>query len=155
MLTSFSCGILVVPICLLDVGSYYFFFVSTVVINFITPIVKSWTVCNWFFSREWTFGWSLDSSFNNIACAWSQAAGPPLFSAMKHCCKLVKIPEKLPRVWLTFWLNALLISVAKATLNYITYSWILTINTVKSRAVDRSTIQFLSIFGMLLTEMCY
>ena len=25
MLTSFSCGILVVPICLLDVGSYYFF----------------------------------------------------------------------------------------------------------------------------------
>ena len=121
MLTSFSCGILVVPICLLDVGSYYFFFVSTVVINFITPIVKSWTVCNWFFSREWTFGWSLDSSFNNIACAWSQAAGPPLFSAMmKHCCKLVKIPEKLLWVLLTFWLNALLISVAKATFNYIT-----------------------------------
>ena len=98
MLTSFSCGILVVPICLLDVGSYYFFCVSTVVINFITPIVKSWTVCNWFFSREWTFGWSLDSSFNNIAFAWSQAAGPPLFSAMKHCCKLVKIPEKFPCV---------------------------------------------------------
>ena len=28
-------------------------------------------------------------------------------------------------------------------------------HTVKSRAVDRSTIQFLRIFGMLLTEMCY
>ena len=27
--------------------------------------------------------------------------------------------------------------------------------TVKSRAVDRSTIQFLSIFGVLLTEICY
>ena len=27
--------------------------------------------------------------------------------------------------------------------------------TVKSRAVDRFTIQFLSNFGMLLTEMCY
>ena len=29
------------------------------------------------------------------------------------------------------------------------------IYTVKSRAVDRSTIQFLSIFGVLLTETCY
>ena len=28
-------------------------------------------------------------------------------------------------------------------------------NTVKSRAVDWSTIQFLSIFGVLLTEMFY
>ena len=28
-------------------------------------------------------------------------------------------------------------------------------NTVKSRAVDRSTIQFSTIFGMLLTETCY
>ena len=28
-------------------------------------------------------------------------------------------------------------------------------NTVKSQAVDRSTIQFLTIFGVLLTEMCY
>ena len=27
--------------------------------------------------------------------------------------------------------------------------------TVKSRAVDRSTIQFVSNFGVLLTEMCY
>ena len=27
--------------------------------------------------------------------------------------------------------------------------------TIKSRAVDRSTIQFLSNFGVLLTEMCY
>ena len=27
--------------------------------------------------------------------------------------------------------------------------------TVKSRAVDRSTIQFLAIFGVLLTKMCY
>ena len=29
------------------------------------------------------------------------------------------------------------------------------IHTVKSRAVDRSTIQFLTIFGVLLTETCY
>ena len=29
------------------------------------------------------------------------------------------------------------------------------IHTVKSRAVDRSTIQFLTIFGVLLTEICY
>ena len=28
-------------------------------------------------------------------------------------------------------------------------------NTVKSRAVYRSTIQFLTIFGVLLTETCY
>ena len=28
-------------------------------------------------------------------------------------------------------------------------------HAVKSRAIDRSTIQFLSIFGVLLTEMCY
>ena len=27
--------------------------------------------------------------------------------------------------------------------------------TVKSRAVDRSTIQFLTIFGVLLTKTCY
>ena len=31
----------------------------------------------------------------------------------------------------------------------------LSIYTVKSRAVDRSTIQFSTIFGVLLTEMCY
>ena len=36
--------------------------------------------------------------------------------------------------------------------NYIRYY---IVHTVKSRAVDRSTIQFLSIFGVLLTEMCY
>ena len=29
------------------------------------------------------------------------------------------------------------------------------LTTVKSRAVDRSTIQFSTIFGVLLTEMCY
>ena len=29
------------------------------------------------------------------------------------------------------------------------------ISTVKLRAVDRSAIQFLSNFGVLLTEMCY
>ena len=29
------------------------------------------------------------------------------------------------------------------------------VHTVKSRAVDRSTIQFLSILGVLLTETCY
>jgi hypothetical protein len=29
------------------------------------------------------------------------------------------------------------------------------INTVKSRAVDRSTIRFLTIFGVLLTKTCY
>ena len=30
-----------------------------------------------------------------------------------------------------------------------------TMHTVKSRAVDRSTIQFLTIFGLLLTKTCY
>ena len=55
--------------------------------------------------------------------------------------------------------------------NDITYQWVtamvsaifasllvtqpLLVTTVKSRAVDRSTIQFLSIFGVLVTEMCY
>ena len=29
------------------------------------------------------------------------------------------------------------------------------VHTVKLRAVDRSTIQFLSIFGVVLTETCY
>ena len=34
-------------------------------------------------------------------------------------------------------------------------SFIATVHTVKSREVDRSTIQFSNIFGVLLIETCY